>query len=141
MDEISRRKVAAGLAWTVPAVVLSTAVPAYALSPTSGSISGALACKDAGNGQFCQGYAISLTFSYAGPKPVTLRVTNIAGAGLTPDDNFPYTTPVTMTTSPQTFVFHVCSTNSGTFVTITVSYSLNGVVQTPVTRTLRAPNC
>lgn len=68
--KISRRAVAKGAAWSVPAVAIAAAAPAYALSkevPTEPVFSWATGCATTGNGRGCSGQEKALQI------PLTLK--------------------------------------------------------------------
>ena len=74
---ISRRTVAKGMAWSVPAIALAVPTPAYAASPGVITLSG-LGCKLPGNSapQF-KGYAFRATISNTTNSAVTVTITDM----------------------------------------------------------------
>lgn len=78
---VSRRTVAKGIAWTVPAVVAAGAVPAFAVSQPPVVISGiGLSCKHSGTGNndFPKGYHIRFVFRNTSTESVTFTLPGIA---------------------------------------------------------------
>ena len=66
---ISRRTVATGIAWSVPAVVVASAAPAYALSSASPSVGSATACKNPGGSCKTRPKGYSFFVTLCNPDP------------------------------------------------------------------------
>lgn len=71
--KVSRRTVAAGVAWTVPAVAVATAVPAFASSSCATVVDYDNVCKYPGKkGSVKQAYMVKLTLRNTTYKAVTI---------------------------------------------------------------------
>lgn len=85
--QISRRSLAIGAAWTVPAVTVAAAAPAFAVSPRStvidlGSTNGFWTDRAKYDGWIAQGIVLTIKGSAGQPLPgaeVTIRITNFTG--------------------------------------------------------------
>ena len=114
-DKISRRTVAKGMAWAVPAVAVSAAVPAYAVSPfRPPTWLLTAACKSPGNScnSFPKGYRFTWTLSYA-VSGVNLTLTPVGASTTTVPAN-----------GSQSFTAEANSSNSANAVfTFTVSFT------------------
>ena len=101
---ISRRTVAKGMAWSVPAVALAVAAPAYAASPCTPVFSfGAASCKCPGGSdpikfgyvlQFCFTVAAQCALPPGGTTATIIAIENNSGKPLTPiNDPYPIDGP------------------------------------------------
>lgn len=145
---ISRRTVAKGIAWSVPAVAVSAAVPAYAASPICVTVTfTGSACKEPGNSNDTDPKAYNLGFVFkntCATDCVTIVVTSVKDLYTTPA-----LTSVYAPTAPSN-TFQVCAGNTATFTLpttyssnssngIVISYTVNGA---PGSTTLDSPpNC
>ena len=66
---VSRRTVAKGIAWSVPAVVVASAAPAYAASSAPPSVSNATACKNPGGSCKTRPKGYSFFVTLCNPDP------------------------------------------------------------------------
>ncbi|MGA4670226.1 hypothetical protein ACPCG0_10610 [Propionibacteriaceae bacterium Y1923] len=150
---ISRRTVAKGVAWAVPAVMVAGAAPAYALSPQlSGSIGSA--CKYPGSsvGGCDMAFRIGSTWTNTGTTTLSVtfsavvQSTNLTQIGVVIDGvAYPAGSSPTVLITPGTHTIEVYSadTNSGNrsgTLTVTASYVFNGVTYTPKAEMTSAAN-
>ena len=66
---ISRRTVATGIAWSVPAVIVASAAPAYASSSASPTVGSATACKNPGGSCKTRPKGYSFFVTLCNPDP------------------------------------------------------------------------
>lgn len=141
-NNISRRRVVAGAAWTVPAVMVASAAPAVAssLPPVYPDLKNASACKLPGSswpdsyGCWDQGYVLFVEFVNTFDYPVSVTVTGISVTGV-PDMQLVGTTltsacsttvscfDIAAKGSTQVAIFGNSSTNSASNVDVTVAFS------------------
>ena len=134
---ISRRTVAKGMAWSVPAIALAVSTPAYAASPGIITLTGD-GCKlpGASQGDVFKGYAFRATLTNTTNADIEVTIVDITldgedlggvtVVGLTPCDNLgnPFTVPAD-TTSMDVAILTEDFTNSSTGL-IVVSYTVDG---------------
>ena len=132
---ISRRTVAKGMAWSVPAVALAVAAPAYAASPCTPVFSfGAASCKCPGGSdpikfgyvlQFCFTVAAQCALPPGGTFARIVAIENNSGKPLNPlNDPYPIDVPVTVAPNCSNVVVLFESSSSAS--TLIISYQING---------------
>ena len=84
---ISRRTVTNAMAWAVPVIAVSAAVPAYAASQVNISLNGA-GCKLPGNSNSTyKGYAFAVVINNSSTVPITINITSITLNGVSLGDS------------------------------------------------------
>ena len=79
---VSRRTVTKAMAWAVPVIAVSAAVPAYAASQINIHLNGA-GCKLPGNSNSTyKGYAFAVAINNASTVPITINITSITLNGV-----------------------------------------------------------
>lgn len=73
---VSRRSVTAGIAWSVPAIVVASAVPAYAVSRAP-AVTGTLCWLGSWTDWFNENYRFTMTVVNYAVTPVTVTVTGV----------------------------------------------------------------
>lgn len=125
-NKISRRRVVAGAAWSVPAVMVASAAPAMAASKCLTATFGGESCKYPGSGQNAKGYKLQICFTNDCDVAATIEVKSVQGnaasSPLQPVNQSITLQPHTSGCIANAVIY--CSTNSGNFITIT--YSVNG---------------
>jgi len=112
MTEISRRRVTAGAAWTVPVILIGAAAPLAAASacPT-------LDTPVTVTGRTTGSATVRLTFQGVGASPYIFNVTSVSGVDFTgPTGAHTLTSPLSLTFTR--------SNNSNASGTVTVSYTI-----------------
>lgn len=138
---ISRRTLAAGAAWAVPAATVVAAAPAYAASPCVVTFSGISVCKS--------GNTYTLIFSVAETCPGAITISQpvlvlTSSNGTTTE--VPIGTAITgfNSTTPQQYTFTTSSTVSptATGVKVRFGYTAGGITTTQPDKALTASgNC
>ena len=125
---VSRRRVVAGAAWSVPAVMVASAAPAMAASQCLTATFGGESCKYPGSGQNAKGYKLQICFTNNCDISATIEVKSVQGNAASSPLVAVNQTVTVPAHNPQpiclpAFVIY-CSTNSGNFLNVT--YSVNG---------------
>lgn len=102
---VSRRTVTKAMAWAVPVIAVSAAVPAYAASQINISLNGA-GCKLPGNSNSTyKGYAFAVTINNTSTVPVTITILTITLNGVSLGDSaLVNLVPTPATIDPNPFV-------------------------------------
>lgn len=99
----NRRTIVQGAAWTVPVVVVSTAAPAFATSPTPPNFGKLTACKIPGaSGDLTKGYKFTV--------PYNGTLDQVSGLTLTLNGTFK--TPECLSADGSNLTFYVVSSSS-----------------------------
>jgi len=147
---VSRRTVTKAMAWAVPVIAVSTAVPAYAASQIFFNFSG-LGCKLPGNSNnIFKGYAFAFTITNDSTVPITIRIIDIT----LNDEDLGATGLVDLDATPATFDANPFTLDPGEDVenaalitqnaanssngTLTITYTVNDGVETTVSATVNA---
>jgi hypothetical protein len=147
---VSRRTVTKAMAWAVPVIAVSAAVPAYAASRINFNLNG-LGCKLPGNSNgIFKGYAFALTINNDSTVPITITITQITLNG----DDLGQTGLVNLVPSPATFDQNPFTLDPGEDLTdaalitqnaanssngtLTITYNINGGASTTVSATVNA---
>ena len=147
---VSRRTVTKAMAWAVPVIAVSTAVPAYAASQIFFDFDGD-GCKLPGNSNsIFKGYAFALSINNDSTVPITITITSITLNGqslgqtglvnLVPDpatfDQNPFTLgPGEDLLDAALVTQNAASSSNGT---LSITYTVNGGTSTTVTATVDA---
>ena len=94
---VSRRTVVRGTAWALPAVVVATAAPASAASPSQclTATFGGNSCKQPGEGSNAKGYRLQVCFTNTCNVPAVILVRTVRGnTGSSPTQNVNQTVTV-----------------------------------------------
>ncbi|MGD8215861.1 hypothetical protein [Aestuariimicrobium sp. Y1814] len=150
---ISRRTVATGIAWSVPAVAIATASPAMAVSPGPGTVTlTGHSCKLPGNAAapYTDGSVYTATISNTTAQSLDFEITSFTrGAATQPGANIAVVKLSSLPAGPCCVnlgnEFTVPANSSGTYAFVTqdwgssgsgglvVGYNVNNVTQTPAT--------
>jgi hypothetical protein len=128
---VSRRTVVRGSAWAVPAVVVATAAPAMAASPSEciTATFGGNSCKQPGEGTNAKGYRLQICFSNICNVPAVILVRTVRGnTGGSPTQNVnqTVTVPANAGNAAQCIANPVIYCNGNSVNKIEVVFSVNG---------------